>query len=425
MHISEWNLTLLSDMFKKYLYILCALIAASCSDIESPEPVAVAIEVRMPADLAGLQLDNPTITFNNLSNSGVTSFVYTPGMQCSVLPGLYDVQFDAESTTAAGVKAHVGAIAPACKLLSAGSINLDAYVAIQSNDLIIKEIFYTGTLQSSGNSYNGDQYIKLYNNTDHTIYADGLALFESLFLTTQKFNYTPDKLSTHVSIDAIYLIPGSGKDYPVEPGQTILIADAAIDHRAINPNSFNLSGADFEWFDDSTDPKYTDLDNPAVPNLDKWYCYTNTIFLLHNRGFKAYGLARIPQDRDTFLKEHFYTVDYDQVTVAGSFPMSKNGYLLPNEWIVDIVNLSVEAVYQWNVCLPAMDAGWSYCGTIDNDKTRFFHSVRRRVDAVEADGIEHLRDTNNSTLDFIPEAIPSEIEEQGTAIDYEGNLYRP
>lgn len=302
---------------------------------------------------------------------------------------------------------------------------MEAYVAVQSDDLIIKEIFFTGTLQRSGNTYNGDQYIKLYNNTDHVIFADGLALFESLFLTTQKFNYTPDMVDKAVSVDAIYVIPGSGTDYPVQPGETLLIADAAIDHRAINPNSFNLSNANFEWFDDSTDPRYSDLDNPAVPNLDKWYCYTNTVFLLHNRGFKAYGLARIPVDRDTFLKDAYYTVDYDQITVAGSFPMSKTGYLMQNDWIVDIVNLSVEAVYQWNVCVPALDSGWSYCGTIENDKTRFFHSVRRKADAVGTDGIEHLRDTNNSSLDFNPEAIPSEIEEQGTAIDYEGTPYRP
>ena len=412
-------------MRKYTLYILLALLAIGCSDIDTPEQVGVVVEVRLPDDLAAMELENATVTFNNLSNSGLTSFPYTPGMSCSIMPGLYDVEFDAESTTASGVKAHVGAIAPSCKILSGANIALDAYVAVQSDDLIIKEIFFTGTLQSSGNTYNGDQYIKLYNNTDQVIYADGLALFESLFLTTQKFNYTPDKLDEAVSVDAIYLIPGSGKDYPVEPGQTILIADAAIDHRTINPNSFNLRNANFEWFDDSTDPKYSDLDNPAVPNMDKWYCYTNTIFLLHNRGFKAYGLARIPLDRDTFLKDQYYTVDYDQITVAGSFPMSKTGYLMPNEWIVDIVNLSVEAVYQWNVCLPALDSGWSYCGTIENDKTRFFHSVRRKVDAIDSDGIEHLRDTNNSSLDFNPEAIPSEIEEQGTAIDYEGTPYRP
>lgn len=413
------------SMIKRTLYILLALVGASCSDIETPGQVAVAVEVRMPDDLAGLTLENPTVIFNNLSNSGVTTFAYTPGMSCSVMPGLYDVEFDAECTTAAGVKAHVGAVAPACKLLSGGGVTMDAYVAVESDDLIIKEIFFTGTLQRSGNTYNGDQYVKLYNNTDHVIYADGLAFFESLFLTTQKFNYTPDMVAQAVSVDAIYLIPGSGTEYPVQPGETILIADAAIDHRAINPNSFNLSNANFEWFDDSTDPRYADLDNPDVPNLDKWYCYTNTVFLLHNRGFKAYGIARIPVDRDAFLTDQFYRVDYDQVTVAGSFPMSKEGYLMPNEWIVDIVNLSVEAVYQWNVCLPPMDSGWSYCGTIENDKTRFFHSVRRRVDAVDAEGIEHLRDTNNSTLDFIPEAIPSEIEEQGTAIDYEGTPYRP
>ena len=39
---------------------------------------------------------------------------------------------------------------------------------------------------------NFNEKIKIYNNTDHVLYADGLTLLESEFTTTIKYNYTPD-----------------------------------------------------------------------------------------------------------------------------------------------------------------------------------------------------------------------------------------
>lgn len=224
-----------------------------------------------------------------------------------------------------------------------------------------------------------------------------------------------------VTVHALYTIPGSGHDHPVAPGQFLLIADTGIDHRAVNPNSFDLSKADYEWYDVSSSPSNLDIDGPEVPNLDKWYCYTQSFFMLHNRGFKAYGIARIPVDKEEYLKDYYYSYDYTMVLPAGTFPMSQSAYRLPNEWIVDIVNCSVAAKYVWNVCAPSLDAGWTHCGEIDKDKNRYFRSVRRKLLGFDKNGIMILQDTNNSTEDFNPDCIPSEIELQGTAIDAAGN----
>jgi hypothetical protein len=297
---------------------------------------------------------------------------------------------------------------------------LNAYNNIESDDLIISEVFFAGTLQTSGNQYYGDDYVKLYNNTDHVIYADGLTFFESKFTTTEKYDYSPDIMNEAMTVQALYTIPGSGNDYPVQPGEYLLLADTGIDHRISNPNSFDLSNADFEWYDVSSNPNSLDIDGPTVTNLDKWYCYTLTYFMLHNRGFKAYGIARIPIDRDTYLKDYYYTYDYEMITAAGTFPMSQSSYRLPNEWIVDVVNCSVESNYAWCVCAPQLDCGWTYCGKINSDKTRFFRSVRRKMLYLNEDGNPVLKDTNNSSADFNPECIPSEIEIQGTAIDFNG-----
>ena len=107
------------------------------------------------------------------------------------------------------------------------------------------------------------------------------------------------------------------------------------------------------------------------------------------------------------------------VLAAGTFPMEQTAYKMPNKWIVDAVNCSVEACYVWNVTAPSLDRGWTHCGTIDKDKTRYFKSVRRKMLYLK-NGRAYLKDTNNSTEDFNTECVPSVIEKQGTAKDVNG-----
>ena len=100
--------------------------------------------------------------------------------------------------------------------------------------------------------------------------------------------------------------------------------------------------------------------------------------------------------------------------------MEQTAYKLPNAWIVDGVNCSVEAVREWNILPPSIDAGWTHCGTIDKDATRYFKSVRRKMLYLTDDGRRVLKDTNNSSADFNGECTPSIVEEQKTAIDANG-----
>ncbi|MDE6783341.1 MAG: DUF4876 domain-containing protein, partial [Paramuribaculum sp.] len=118
--------------------------------------------------------------------------------------------------------------------------------------------------------------------------------------------------------------------------------------------------------------------------------------------------------------DYLYTYEYEEVTVAGTFPMSQTAYRMPNEWILDVVTCSIDSDYAWQLCTPALDCGWTGCGTIDKDKTRYFHSVRRKLLYVTEDGRAVLADTNNSSEDFNRMCVPSEIELQHTAMDING-----
>jgi len=356
-----------------------------------------------------------------VSSGLVTEFTDRTGI--TLLPGLYNINYTADVQLPSGARSTLRAARTSVPVTEGiCSVTLEGYNNIESDDLIIAEVFFTGTVQSSGNQYYGDDYIKLYNNTDHVIYADGITVFESKFTTTDRYEHTPDIMAEAMNVQALYTVPGNGTEHPVNPGEYFLIADTGIDHRVANPNSFDLSHADFEWYDISTKPNNVDIDSPTVPNMDKWYCYTLSFWMLHNRGFKAYGIARIPVDRDTYLTDYKYHYDYTLVTIAGTFPMSADAYRMPNEWIVDVVTCSVESKYAWNLCAPVIDCGWTHCGTIDHDKSRYFHSVRRKMLYLNEQGNPVFKDTNNSTEDFNPDCIASEIEIQGTAMNAAGEF---
>ena len=266
---------------------------------------------------------------------------------------------------------------------------------------VISEIFFTGTTTPENKPYINDQYMVITNNSDVTLYADSIAILQSEFLTNDKQDYTPDLMSSDFSVNFVFMIPGSGTTVPVAPGQSLLVAINAINHVENNPNSFDLSGADYEFFDESSNPNYTDVDGTAK-NLDRWYTYSATVTGFHNRGFKSYAIAKMKTDKDTWLKDYAYTADYVFTFNEYSFPMSTDTYRVPNDWILDAVNLSVESEFQWIVTSSALDAGWTYCGKVDKDPERFNKAVIRKQDA----NGKYI-DTNNSTNDFNAEAKPS------------------
>lgn len=284
-------------------------------------------------------------------------------------------------------------------------------VPIGSQTLVISEIFFTGTTTPEGKQYVDDQYFKIGNNSDEVQYLDGYAIAETAFLSTDKQDYTPDLMSQAVSVGAIYVFPGSGQDYPIQPGQEVVVAVNAINHMAYNPNSFDLTDADFEFYDESDNPDFQDSDNPNVTNLVNWYDYSASYWGMHNRGFKSYVLAKPEVDMETFINDYFYTYTYVFTFGEYSFDLDGDAYKLPNSWVVDGVGLSVASVWEWNVLSPTIDSGWAHCGSVDRDQTRYNKSVIRKKNG------DKWVDTNNSTEDFISDAPASLLGHIGTAIN--------
>ena len=285
------------------------------------------------------------------------------------------------------------------------TVEMSASFVPQSNgDFVLAEIFFAGTETPEGKRYIGDKYFVLFNNAADTLAADGLILMEADLNSVQKYDLgDQDFRKKYFAVDAMYRIPGDGNTYRVAPGQMILIADNAMNHTAANANSFDLSTADFEWYDVSSSAGVTDVDNPGVMNLDKLYCYTQTIWVPHNQGHKSFGLARFPEGvtaEDYFATDSLYVkYNYETVTSAGTFSQSRKSYMIPNAWIVDMVNMAPSETFQWLTSSDTLDAGYAYVAPTGSDVTRFGKAVRRKTKAI-MNGMRVLQDTNNSTDDF-------------------------
>lgn len=362
----------------------------------------VTINLLLPEGAAG-ELSDVVCNFTNLNTTAKTSV--TGFVANSAIATLDKGAYRAEVSGKMNGQSYAGLVENITIMEDHQTVEIPMSLGKISGDLVIAEIFFTGTTTPENKQYSGDQYIRLYNNSDDTVYADGVAILESAFLTVNDYDYTPDIMSEYFSVDAIYVIPGDGDDYPVAPRSSLVICDQALDHRQSNPNSFDLSGADFEWYDESPNPNFLDTDNPDVTNLDKWYSYTATVWSLHNRGFRSYAIARMETSKEEFLANNFYTYNYELVVPGfDPFPMDGEAYKVPNEWILDAVNLSISSMFQQICTDPSLDRGWTHCGEQDHDQNRYNKAVLRKHDPQTK---KILIDTNNSTEDFEADATPT------------------
>lgn len=410
------------SIFRNKLYRNFAALAVFCiavsscneykEDVTETRTVSHRLSLNMPLNIKDATLTEGTAVLTNIrtreqyniesftpSDKGFIADISLPeGNYNIAVKGTISYQLNKQSIEAK-VKANRENVAiGAVEQKTTTEIALNVYSAQEG--FVISEIFFTGTTTPDGFMYTDDQYIKIGNNSDTTMYADGIAFIESFFTSDDKHDYQPNIMDEAMTIVAIYVVPGTGRDVPVQPGEELLIALTAIDHRPINPNSFDLSKADFEIYDKCSHPE-GDQDNPKVPNLVNWYANFEGTFVMHTRGVKSYALARPMVDMKTYMTKFRYKFGY--IFRQGDFvvPMDEREYFMPNAWIVDAVNLAVPTVHEWNLVSPTLDKGFTYCGHVDFDETRYNKSVIRKKEG------RKWIDTNNSTEDFLPNAVPS------------------
>lgn len=189
-----------------------------------------------------------------------------------LLNGLYEVVITRPLTDAEAAKAGTTRMVAGGRWLDAPreGVREIPLTPNQRKGLVFAEFALTVPLpwETGGGSYHAAKYIELLNNSDATLYLDGMILGVGWDFYTDIADYWTCDVSAPFRTDpgGIWTgfslrFPGSGADYPVAPGATVLIARSAIDHTSAHPSLSDLSAADFEF------PTEGAAGNPDVPNL--------------------------------------------------------------------------------------------------------------------------------------------------------------
>jgi len=331
-------------------------------------------------------------------SSGLATF---PG-----LGGLYEVEVTRTLSSAEAARAGVRIVAGGRRLYVPGALDV-AVVPDQRGALVFSEFELSGPSQlETGSVYLDAMYFEIYNNSDTTVYLDGKYWGTGWSLLSD-FPYWPCAETQGVRNDpdgiwaqTIFQFPGGGRQYPLEPGQTALIAKSAIDHRRVYPSLYDLSHADFEWGGSSN------ADNPDVPNLQ-------------NIGLRLPPIWPVDTDMPEFLAE---AVD---LSTLPRYVDPHSGYTwvrIPRDAILDAWVGTAEVPAGVMVTSPpCLEATHRYFDRLPGPAYRHGDfdagiSYQRRVLMVLPDGRKVLQDTNTSMVDFgnaprtpgwIPDSLPA------------------
>ncbi len=134
-----------------------------------------------------------------------------------------------------------------------------------SSGIVINEIYCAGPVNNF--FYFFDQFIELYNSSDSVKYLDGIMVMRFSSNTDGKGPGADEYDNGSIQgVTYVFKFPGrpGGTNFPIYPRQFVVLASDAVDHRNVCATSYDLSNADWEFYNQYS-PE--DIDNPNVSNL--------------------------------------------------------------------------------------------------------------------------------------------------------------
>lgn len=279
-------------------------------------------------------------------------------------------------------------------------------VGARRGSVIISEIFANyGPLQFTDINYVFGSYLELYNNSDTTAYLDGMLLLKTPgnLHGSDTFNGACTDLPKVLRLDstAVYStivlgFPGTGRDYPIRPGEAKVVAMDAINHQIAAPakEQVDLSRADFEQF--WTD---ADVDNPFAVNMTRVFGSSAGVF---GRGIDYFS-GRL--QHVLLAKEARTTATETSITGnSANGPTTVPALRVPSAHILDLVAL------EYNPASFGYENASALCTPFtaplyDRAPAPLVHgnqrkSITRRSLGWTADGREILQRTRTSSRDF-------------------------
>lgn len=384
------------------------LFAFACEKYEEPTTFQFVISANYPSDIkdGGAIANTEVLVRNNQTGREYTKKTNEQGeVSFDVRGGSYNIimSFSEEHTI------EIEGYPTPKTLLFSGSLNgqlvdshghnfqLNTEYTIENEGFIIKELFTSATRTPEGNTYGSDKFVEIYNNSDKVLYSDGLCF--GVVHKTTTYEPTPwvddnGELLPRIPLwSFVAIVPGTGQDYPIQPGESFVIALSGLNHKDDpngNPNSHDLSEAAWEFYVENG--KYVDV--PAVPNIWMQRITQGSAMVFDVRG-QVSILFRLPSDD---LEDIFTDTDNFMVEPGGSF----NCFMVPRGWVIDGVdNLRLDDRGAYKRLPNSIDVGFiQHRGGYEGV------SIKRKVKEV-IDGRTVYMDTNNSSNDFLTDQTPT------------------
>ncbi len=387
--------------------LIATLLFNSCSNDEilAENFLSYQVKVIYPEAYGNAVAEGVEVNLKNVNTNRVfTALTNDIGIAefNDLVPGNYSLtasknltSIEAEMITGIASEAFLNASVAQIQILNTGSqqIQLDGGAI---GDWVIKEFYYSGAPDSY---YFYDSFIEIYNNSTETLYADGLYFGSTKSSTGSASSFYGFVTQGYQDAFLAYAfrLPGTGEQYPVAPGESIVIAIDGIDHKddpngnANSPVNLGPGIADFEVYY-YVNPRNPDTDNPAVPNVEILYA-TSTSLFDYLPGVMGSGLVVFKVD------------DFDALErLTEPNTTSSTQYLrVPRANVIDALDAAANTSMPLETKrLPVvLDAGINSVGNAYTGT-----SLRRKVKQ-NINGRKVLLDTNNSSTDFEVNALPN------------------
>ena len=381
---------------------LCAL-TPCLDDSESTSETSALVQILMPKEFTGtsnlagheviLQQGSTRLSATTDAN-GVATFN-------GIIPDVYDISCSWEITEAEYHQATgsnqsvsgctVSGSQNSLLIKEEQTITLSTQLSI-NQDIIIGKIYYAGSKDNNNRNYMAGRFIEIYNQSNKEIDVAGFYIGLVEAESTQAYtlqNLHDAYADSVVLLKQIFRIPAT-TSHKVAAGGSVLIVNSAIDHTANNTSmEYDLSGADFEAKDYSSNPVQN---NPATPALELIYTMYPSI---SNMNLVQSGPCGVV----------IFRTDEDPASLPTTYPYGKTSgnqwKLLPKRMILDAVEVLSNKNTGVDVATKRLyddlDAGYTY---INSTSGRNGEVVYRKTSKHATDGHAVLMDTNNSSNDF-------------------------
>lgn len=270
----------------------------SCTNDDEPrlERFEVIFQVMFPNDFLQENAAGVAVTLTNLASGQLINQVSDANGKViidNLVPGAYSLQAARALSSTEAIELIGSPLTINLNFIN-NSLLLNASIATApipirlvgsvTGNLVISQLYYTGSRTPEGSNYFFDLFFEIYNNSSEPIVLDGL-IISNIHGTSGQINtnsiptpFAEDQ--SHVYITTAWRIPGLGNTHILQPFSAITIAQQGINHRATeaNPKSpANLSQANFELFVVGSE---RDIDAPNVPNMEMVYHPFNSTFSL-------------------------------------------------------------------------------------------------------------------------------------------------